>query len=337
MNPDKAYTKSRAELKSFEDREFSRLMSNVPNFYLSNSDQTIWGKLLRDVGYELARLEYMHSYDILGKTPGLLTPADIRRYYSGPLFINRNYPLTLQYDTEYKSMVENLIAAFQQGATLSCIEGIIYAYTGEAITVEEKWKRIKSGVYDQSDRNTLRLTVKVAGLDSSKIQIDDASMVNVHHLKNVTDDLYGAIDLAKPAHIGIDLTTVFGLDEPIGDYITGETGIVDTLRIVASFVEEEPLPDPLYLSPLLEDHPDTGLASTDPEDSMRRVFVPAPSGGAPVQSSYTLEEFQTYSATATKGTVVETGNPPPTPGVLSPQLNTVWEIRGETMDIMGMD
>ena len=343
MIPDKAYEKSRDQLLSFEDREFSNLLSNVPNFYISSNDQTLWGSMLRDVAAELGRLEYMHSYGILAKDPAYLTPPDAKRLFADVLFVNRNYPQPYHYDSEYKNLIENLIVAFGKGATLEGLEGVIQAYTGEAITVEEKWKRIKSGVYDQSDRNTLRLTVKVAGLDAAKINLEAPgafeSSVNIHRLKHITDDLYSAIDLAKPAHIGIDLTTVFGLDESIGEHIYGDgpDAITDTLRIIAQLVEEEPLPDPLYVAPFYENHPDTGLASTDPEDPMRNVFVPPPSGGAPDQPSYTLEEFLTYSETTTKGTIVAMGNPPPNPGVLSPQLNTVWEIKNEKMDIMDMD
>lgn len=382
-NPDKLYQKSRDELIPYEDAEFAQLISNVPNFYISNTDQTVWGGLLRDVGYELGRLEYAHAYDIVGKNPSYLTPSDAKRQWNGPLFINRNYPQPTQFDLDYKGLVVGLIKAFQMGATTASIQGVIKAYTGQAITVEELFKQIGT-FYDVSDRNMIRVSVKVGGSGSNAtgtlINLDtsaDEASVSLTKLKTITDDLYGAIDLAKPAHVGLNLTTVFGMDEHIGDFIHGRHGITDTLRIIALLVEEEPLPDPLYQAPFYDPtHPDTGLASiyTDGRSSTLTADIGPSDTSIPLASSaafsFALEDQEfitaqlvgtgkweivkvtgvsgnilsvvrgwdgTAAASWNTGHTITPQRKEPHPGLVSPILNRVWEISEEKLDIMDMD
>lgn len=340
-NPDKLYDRSRDELLPYEDSEFASLLANVPNFYISQTDQTIWGSLLRDVGAELGRLEYFHSYDIVGKNPQFLTPPDVKRQWNEPLFINRNYPHSDQYDLDYKALVVGLIQAFRLGATVESIQGVIKAYTGQDIQVEELFKGIGT-YYDGTVRNMIQLSVKVAGVEQTgsivNLGATDGS-VQVGRLKTITDDLYGAIDLAKPAHVGLNLTTIFGLDEHIGDFVYGRYGIDDQLRIIALMIEDQPLPDPLYQAPFLDPtHPDTGLASIDVDNPQHREFAQGGGNPPPLQASYTLSEFATYSgSTYTKGAITVVGDPPPAPGVVSPMLSQVWELKDDRLDIMDID
>lgn len=339
--PDKLYDKSRDELLPYEDSEFAQLIANVPNFYISLTDQTIWGSLLRDVAAELGRLEYAHAYDIVGKDPAYLTPPDAKRQWNDPLFINKNYPQNDQFDLDYKALVTGLIRAFQKGATVQSIQEVIKAYTGQDIVIEEQWTRIKDGYYDASVRNMLRMSVKIGGasvvsLDGSDV---NTTLTTISKLKTITDDLYGAIDMAKPAHVGLNLTTVFGLDEHISELVDG---IDDTLRIIAIMQEAEPLPPPLTLAPYFDsDSPDTGLASTAPENPLHKVFVPASTNPAPPPANpavgYTLAEFAAIQSSANKGAVSLAGVPAPRPGVLSPTLNIVWEISDDSLDIMDVD
>lgn len=340
-NPDKLYDRSRDELLPYEDSEFASLLGYVPNFYISQTDQTIWGSLLRDVGAELGRLEYFHAYDIVGKNPAYLSPPDAKRQWNDPLFINRNYPHSDQFDLDYKALVVGLLRAFQLGATTASIQGVIKAYTGQDIQVEELWKNIGT-YYDGTVRNMIQIAVKVAGSAASgsiiNVESTDGSL-GVSRLKTVTDDLYGAVDLAKPAHVGLNLTTIFGLDEQIGDYIHGRYGIDDSLRITALMIEDQPLPDPLYQAPFFDlTHPDTGLASTAADNPQHTVFAQGGGNPPPAQATYTLSDFNTYSiAPYTKGTVTTTGNPPPKPGIVSPMLSQVWEVKDENLDIMDVD
>lgn len=343
--PDRLYDKSRDELLPYEDSEFKLLMSNVPNFYISQTDQTIWGSLLRDVASELGRLEYFHSYDIVSKDPAFLTPADIKRQWNDPLFINKKYPPADRYDLDYKNLALALIKAFQMGSTVQSIQAVIKAYTGQDIVLEELWKQI-GGRYDATYRNTLKMSIRVGGTadSGSLLSLDSpsdvqAASISINTLSTVMNDLYGAIDLAKPAHIGLDMIVVLGMDERIGDLVAG---IEDDLRITIKLIEREPIGDPLYQAPFLDtEHPDTGLASTEPFNEMTKIFTPDPDNPAPAPEGgesvgYTLEEFAQYSESATKGTVTTVGSDPH-PGILSPVLNRVWETTDDNLEILDMD
>jgi hypothetical protein len=339
-NPDQLYNQSRDALIQYEDSEFNYLLGNVPNFYISQTDQTIWGSLLRNVATELARLEYAHTYDIIGKNPANLTPPDAKRQWGDVLFISRNSPYPGQYDQDYLSLVVNLVKAFQTGCRVVTLENIIQAYTGQSIVVQELYKLIGNGVYDATDRNTLQISVQVAGSDSGSLinfAAGEATISGtISTLQTITNDLYTAIDLAKPAHVGLNLSAIFGQDEHIGDYVYGRYGIDDSLTIIASMVEDLPFPLPLYQAPSFDsDSPDTGLASTDTDSNEYNSFVQASSGAPPLQETYTLAEFNTYSTYA-KGNIVPVGNQPPFPGEIGPTL-VVWEVSDDNLDIMDMD
>ena len=339
-NPDQLYNQTRDALIQYEDSEFTYLLGNVPNFYISQTDQTIWGSLLRNVATELARLEYAHTYDIIGKNPANLTPPDAKRQWGDVLFINRNSPYPGHYDLDYSNLVVNLIKAFQTGCRVVTLENIIQAYTGQSIVVQELYQLIGNGVYDATDRNTLQISVQVAGTAPGSI-INVASETatisgTISTLQTITNDLYTAIDLAKPAHVGLNLSAIFGQDEHIGDYVYGRYGIDDSLTIIASMVEDLPFPLPLYQAPSFDsDSPDTGLASTDTDSNEYNSFVQASSGAPPLQETYTLAEFNTYSTYA-KGNIVPVGNQPPFPGEIGPTL-VVWEVSDDNLDIMDMD
>ena len=138
------------------------------------------------------------------------------------------------------------------------------------------------------------------------------------------------------------MVATFGADEVQDDVVTVEEfvhGIDDTLRIFALMIEPEPFPPPLYQAPFLDPtHPDTGLASTLADNPQHTVFTQAGSGAPPAQETYTLNDFILYSGSGyTKGTVTETGNPPPQPGIVSPIMNRVWEMKDDTLDIMDLD
>lgn len=291
INPDQLYQKDRKDLLKYEDARFNSLIQAVANYYTSSNDQTIWGAVLRTMAQELARLEYDYAYDIVTKDPRYLTPPDMIRRWEDPLFISRNFPAKDQFDLDFKLMIQRLLVAYRQGAKVTSIQQVIFAYTLQTnIVVEELYKEIGQ-FFDQSDRNAIRVAVKVGSLTGS---------TSLAVLPSVTADLYGAIDQIKPAHVGLNLTTIFGEDENIDAYIVGDgqsppsiVGIQDSLRIYFRLEEEEPFPPQLTLSPLFDTtSPDTRLI---------------PSGS------------------------------PPHDGVLAPRLDRAWEISGENVSILNED
>jgi hypothetical protein len=220
INPDELYLRSREDLLLYEDARFNSLILALANFYVPRNDQNIWGQFLRAVSMELARLEYNLSYQLVNKDPKFLTPPDARRRWADPLFISQTYPHTEQFDAGtfvdsttslqfpvgYRDMLVDLLEAYNEGTTTKAISDVIFAYTGKTIVVEELYQKI-GNFYDQSDRNALRVSVNVGGDDPlSDIQ-------NLNQLQQIVHSLYGAIDLAKPAHVGMELTTIFGTDE----------------------------------------------------------------------------------------------------------------------------
>lgn len=286
---DQYYLRSREDLLQYEDARFQGLVNAMANFYTMRNDQSIWGAFLRAVSIELARIEYMYSYDIVTKNPAFLTPPDIKRQYADPLYVTGSFQQSSQYDSGdfgaafgnwiantgtivrtvildsngnlqsastpgetgaqepswalefgettqdgsvvwtnygvaptavaypvgYRDMLVDLLAAYQEGATPKSIQDVIYAYTGKNIIVEELYKQIKDGgFYDQSDRNAVKVSVNVGGSDPL------TDVESLTELQQITNSLYGAIDLAKPAHVGLEFTTVFGADENIDCYIT---------------------------------------------------------------------------------------------------------------------
>ena len=373
----KVYEKTREELLQYEDSEFRQLIANVPNFYISRNDQTMWGNYLRNVARELGKLEFYHAYDIVGKNPRFLNPADAKRQWGDPLFISRSYPSVLQYDQDYKNLVCDLLEAYNKGATTASISEILKAYTGKDVVVEELFKQIGKQA-DVSDRNTIKINIRAVEF-SSKENTND----NISRLQSITSDLYGAIDRAKPAHVGVDLSISIGPAEHIGKYITGRFGITDELRIIVLNVEASKLDNPLYQAPFLDPNtPNTGLASNS------IVFVSPASGPVGQEVNIYGAGFSGATQLKTDGLIVapksdlnptgftilgdgqivfnipvgaETGfltittpsgdikSPialivqdgpltyTPRPGILSPTLTTVWEIRDEHLDTLNLD
>ena len=289
---DQYYLRSRENLLQYEDARYQSLINAMANFYTTRNDQSVWGAFLRAISIELARIEYMYSYDVVAKNPQYLTPPDIKREYADPLFVTGNFqqlsqfdsgsfggsfgvwgassgvilrtailvldgggtsyiqvattagetgdveppwvfstgatttdgsvvwtsggiaPTTLAYPIGYRDMLVDLLAAYQEGATVKSIEDVIYAYTGKSIIVEELYKEISGGVYDQSDRNAIKVSVNVGGADPL------TDIQSLEELQQITNSLYGAIGLAKPAHVGLNFTTVFGAGENIDCFIT---------------------------------------------------------------------------------------------------------------------
>ena len=269
INPDELYLKSRVDLLLYEDARFNGLLNATSNFYLVKNDQSLWGAFLRALAQELARLEFDYAYDLVNKQPQFLTPPDIDRRWSVPLSISSAYPSSTQTDLDYRNMLVALLAAYKEGATPKAIADVIFAYTGIQIVVQELYKQIGNGVFDQSDANAIRVSVNVGG-DDPLLDIQ-----TLNQLQLIVSSLSGAIDLAKPAHVGLEFTTVFGTDEDIDAFVTdigilpgspvvvtNPNGISDELTITLRLVEEEPFASPmLYQAPILDpQNPTTTLA-----------------------------------------------------------------------------
>lgn len=262
---DSLYFPARYALYQQERLSFSNVLSAVPNYYYTQAYETsTFGAMLQAVAREQARLEWYYQYDVVTRDPKKLYPHDAKRQYAGPLFISRNYPSNDQTDSAYRDMVVGLIAAFRKGATAPAIADVIKAYTGQNFYVEELYRQIgKSSYYDQSDRNAIRVSVYA----------NSRSGYNTVQANTLSQDLYDAVDLAKPAHVGINLTSIFGLDENIGENIGR---ITDQLQIRMQLVEEEQLEPMLTLGPLRDPKsPDTRLApKTDGATEPRGLVSP---------------------------------------------------------------
>lgn len=273
VNPDVLYQKTREDLLLYEDSRLNGLFNSTANFYLTRNDQSMWGALMRAVAQELARLEYDYAYDLVAKEPQFLTPADIKRRWAGPLFISGNYPATTpndlptgQSDLSYRNMLVALLKAYKEGATVDAIQDVIFAYTGIKVVVQELYKLIGNGVFDQSDRNAIRVSVNVGGTNPL------LDITTLNQLQLIVNSLYSAIDLTKPAHVGLEFTTVFGSDENIDDYTKDISffpyqysdhlpGIEDNLTIIFRLIENPPFNPMLYQAPILDPkNPTTTLA-----------------------------------------------------------------------------
>src|SRR5271157_3647205 len=158
-NPDLLYLRSREDLLQYEDARLNSLLQAMADFYTTRNDQSIWGNFLRALAIELSKLDYDYSYDIVNKDPSLLTPPDIRRRWAAPLYVSASFPSKQQFDAQFKLMLVQLLAAYRQGTTVQAIQDVIFAYTGIHIQVVEMYKQIGNGVYDQSDRNSISVTV----------------------------------------------------------------------------------------------------------------------------------------------------------------------------------
>lgn len=211
--PDDLYLRSREDLLPYEDARMNSLLQGMANYYTTRNDQSTWGNFLRALAKELARLDYSYSYDIVNKNPAYLTPPDIRRRWNDPLYVSSNWPSKTQFDTDFKAMLIELIAAYREGSTAQGIQDVIFAYTGINIQVQELYKQIGNGVYDQSDRNAIKVSVAVGNNSLSEI-------TSLTQLQQIISSLYGAIDLAKPAHVGLEFTTIFGEGDDIDCFIS---------------------------------------------------------------------------------------------------------------------
>src|SRR5208282_3567472 len=165
INPDILYLRSREDLLPYEDSRLNSLIQALANYYTTRNDQSLWGNILRSLAMELAKLEYDYAYDLVNKQSQYLTPPDIRRRWADPLFVSRNYPTSLQFDLDYRTMLVDLLLAYKKGATTSAIHDVILAYTGKDIVVEELYKEIGNGIYDRSDGNAITVAVNVGGSD----------------------------------------------------------------------------------------------------------------------------------------------------------------------------
>lgn len=210
-NPDLLYLKSRAQLLQYEDARLNSLLQAVANFYTTSNDQSIWGNFLRALAIELSKLDYDYSYDLVNKDPSLLTPADIRRRWAAPLYLSGNWPSQGQFDLAFKLMLVELLQAYAMGTTVAAIQDVIFAYTGINIVVEQLYQQIGNGVYDQSDRNSIKVSVAVGGAGSNPL----TTITTLAQLQIIVNSLYTAIALATPAHVGIEFTTVFGETEDL--------------------------------------------------------------------------------------------------------------------------
>jgi hypothetical protein len=214
-NPDLLYLLSRGQLLLLEDARLNSLITAVANFYTTRNDQSTWGNFLRALAIELAKLDYYYAYDVVGKNPQFLTPPDIRRRWADPLYVSSNWPSQTQFDTDFKTMLIDLLAAYRMGSTVASIQDVIFAYTGKNIVVEELYKQIGT-FFDQSDRNAIKVSVNVGGTDP----LTDIQSLN--QLQIITQSLYGAIDLAKPAHVGLEFTTIFGEGEGLDCWLSAK-------------------------------------------------------------------------------------------------------------------
>jgi hypothetical protein len=210
-NPDLLYLKSREDLLQYEDARMNSLLQAVADFYSTRNDQSIWGNFLRAIAIELAKYDYDYSYDIVNKDPSLLTPPDIRRRWASNLYVSGNWPSSTQFDVQYKQMLVQLLAAYKMGTTVAAIEAVIFAYTGLDIQVIELYKLIGNGVYDQSDRNAISVAINVGGTGTNPL----STVTSLIQLQTIIQSLYNAIDLAKPAHVGLEFTTIFGEGEDL--------------------------------------------------------------------------------------------------------------------------
>ena len=211
QNPDLRYLRSRSDLLRYEDARFNSLIQAVADFYSTRNDQSIWGNFLRALAIELSKLDYDYNYDLVNKDPSLLTPPDIRRRWSAPLYISSNWPSPQQFDTQYKQMLVELISAYKMGTTVQAIQNVIFAYTGININVVELYKQIGNGIFDQSDRNAISVSVQVGGAGSNPLN----TVTSLVQLQTIVQSLYNAIALAKPAHVGLEFTTIFGEAEQL--------------------------------------------------------------------------------------------------------------------------
>jgi hypothetical protein len=338
INPDLLYDKTREQLIQYEDAHFAALMASIPDCYTSQSDSTLWGSILRILAEELARLEYDYAYDIVGINPAYLTPPDLKRRWAAPLQINKSYPESSQFDLDYKALIVALLAAYPEGCTLDAIGKVITAYTGETVVVQELYKLIGNGLYDDSDRNTIKVSLNTTSVQPL------SQLASANLLQTLAQNLYSAIDLAKPAHIGLDYSLTFGTAENMATLIASWT---DKLKIVFHGVEPAPLPPIFTLAPMEDPtSPDTRLTAygkqvasylTSPitaaqyaalmSDAFRAEYIVNPDG------TYSINPTSANDVVILDASGNPTGEVSTAVGVLAPQLERVWTMKSDTVKI----
>ena len=342
--PDLFYQKSREQLLQYEDARYASLRSGVPDYYPTQNDYTIYGSLLRAVAMELARIEYMYSYDLVDIQPQFLTPPDIKRRWTAPLFINSSYPSPAQSDVAYRAMLVALLKAYPQGATVDAIQDVITAYTGQTVEVIEFYKLIGDGVHTDAQRNTLGVTLDASTTTGTT---PFSAIQSAAALATLSQNLYGAIDLAKPAHVGLDFAITFGEGEVLTSMILG---IEDTLEILLDQSEPAPLPEVFTVAPFtLATSPDTTLSAFGKQ--VGEFFAETISAAqfaalmsADFQAEYAVNPDGSYSLipTADQDIILldSSGNPTGSisraRGVLAPQLDLAWEIKSDELVIFRM-
>ena len=236
LQADIAYKRSRYELRSFEAAAFNALRMYVPNYYKEASDSTAWGRQLRGVARLFAQADYQNAYAAVAYNPVYLTPADLLRQLQDSLCLTRNYPGTTMLDTALQSMILKLREAYRLGATTESIRRVLEAYTGQSYTLIELFKEIPNR-RDNSIRHTLEIGVPTG---TSVGVAQDATQI-----RDLIRNLYTAIDLAKPAHVGIDLTTVMK-----DNVETVSLNVQEYFSVHICMVEEEPMDPMLTLAPV---------------------------------------------------------------------------------------
>jgi hypothetical protein len=275
VQPDILYLPNREDLLLYEDATLQRIFNGTANFYITRNDQSIWGAFFRAMAQEISKLEYDYAYDLISKNPQYLTPSDIKRRWATPLFISGLYPATTpndlpdgQSDLSYRNMLVALLKAYKEGATVKAIQDVIFAYTGIQVVVQELYTQIPANAssllpppspYDQSDRNAIKVSLNVGGNNPL------LDITTLNQLQLIVSSLYTAIDLTKPAHVGLEFTTVFGSDENIGAFDEDisesiEDGISDNLTILFRLIENPPFNPMLYQAPVLPPNPNTTIA-----------------------------------------------------------------------------
>ena len=346
INPDVLYLKQREGLLPYEDADFNYLMAQVPNSYLALNDSVLWGAFVRAVAQELARLDYDSAYDLVSLEPQFLTPPDIRRKYAAPLQVQSSFPADDQFDVGYRNMLVALLAAYPQGATLAAIEAVITAYTNLTVPVVELYKEIGNGYYDDTYRNTLLVNIAATGANPV------TQTVSADLLATLSGDLYNAIDLAKPAHIGLEYAIVFSTGESIEALIQTMT---DTLTIVFNNVETDgiggqSLPPELIVSPWLKTEPDTRLTAWGQNVGLTFAPVLVYNDWAALPPAFQSEYIYNPTAnnyflnpTCKQDTALVdsdgnlTGQISKAVGVLEPKLKNSWMITSDVLKIYRLD
>jgi len=327
---------------AYEDARFNTLAADIPNSYTQIGDSTLWGCFIRALAQEMARIEYMLSYDLVALDPQYLTPPDIKRRWAGPLFINKSYPDITTYDVNYRTMLVNLLHAYPEGATVQAISDVVQAYTGQIVPIEELYKEIGNGVYDDSDRNTIKISLNALGPDPL------AQTISASRIITLAQNLYAAIDLAKPAHVGLNYSIVFGNGEDLGPTIAA---ITDLLSLVFDGVEPSPLQPVFTQAPFFDPaSPDTRLTAYGKQVGAYMALsltgaAYAALASAAMQAEYLANGDGTYTLNPAcyndillvDANDVPTGEISKAVGVLAPELDTGWEIKSDELRIYRLD